>query len=115
MARKKRRPDRKKASGGSGRQEPRLREAMDLLRRGRLSEADELLEALDRRGTPQLDLLTLRLEVALQLRDFRLYQHLAERLLLLRPGDPELLLRLASAYLSCARPALALRTFKAFL
>src|SRR5438093_861169 len=110
----------KRAAGRPKRKVPpsrlmdRLREVETLLRRGKWVEADERLAALDQQYGGPAEVLTLRMQVAVQLQDFQTQLHVAERLAALRPDDPMLQLQLAAAYLNNSWSALALRTFRSF-
>jgi tetratricopeptide (TPR) repeat protein len=93
----------------------RLEEVEDLMRRGRLAEARDLLETLDRRYPGNEDLLALLGQVYHDLQEFGPFQAAAERLHRLAPNRAEYLLQLAGAYLLDTHPFLALRAFRRFL
>ena len=92
-----------------------LSEADSLMRRKRWDEALALLHHLDQRYPHRTEVLTPLLNLYYELQDTRSYQEVCERLLQITPNDPEILLRLAGAYLVNMRPMLGLRTFRHFL
>jgi tetratricopeptide (TPR) repeat protein len=93
----------------------RLEEVEDLIRRGKLPEARDLLEALERRYPGNEDLLFLLASVYHDLQEFTHYQAAVERLHRLAPNRAEYTLQLAGAYLLDGHPFLARRTFCRFL
>jgi tetratricopeptide (TPR) repeat protein len=93
----------------------RLAEVEDLIQRGKLAEARDALEALERRYPGNEDMLALLGSVYHDLQEFGHYQAAAERLHRLAPNRAEYTLQLAGAYLLDAHPVLALRTFRRFL
>ena len=92
-----------------------LDEIETLAARGRLAEANELLLALEQRYPHREEVMAARLNYYFDINDMRRYQPLAERLIRIRPDDPDLTVSLAGAYLSNFRLGLALRTFRRFL
>jgi len=92
-----------------------LAEADGLMRRKKPAEAREILDSLDRRYPNNPDVLGMLVNVNYDLHDMLRYQNACERLIRLTPGDPDVNLGLAGAYLSNVRPVLALRTFQRFL
>jgi len=92
-----------------------LAEADDLMRRKKAAEARELLDSLDRRYPDNPDVLGMLVNVNYDLHDMQGYQNACERLIQLTPGDPDVSLGLAGAYLMNARPVLALRAFQRFV
>jgi tetratricopeptide (TPR) repeat protein len=103
-----------------GKQKPsvlrqQLREAMSLIRQGYLLDAADLLAKLDRPHPEQAEVLALRIDVAALLREHALAQRLAERLVVLKPRDPEARLRLAGTCMANLRPAMAIPEFRRVL
>jgi len=92
-----------------------LAEADELMRRRKAAEARDILDSLDRRYPNHPDVLGMLVNVNYDLHDMEDYQNACERLIRLTPGDPDVNLGLAGAYLSNVRPVLALRTFQRFL
>src|SRR5438309_1094313 len=104
MSKKKRHPARKSAGPSPHPPAPKatpsqlldeLSEAHALMRRRRWDLAAEILERLDKRYPSRDEVLAPLVEVSYQRRDFPSYQSACERLLELRPDDPELTLTLA--------------------
>jgi tetratricopeptide (TPR) repeat protein len=89
--------------------------ADNLIQRKRWAEARDALVRLDRRYHGQSEVLKRLLNVYLDLQDPHGYQETAERLVRLEPENADLVLGLAGSYLETARPALALREFRAFV
>src|SRR5690242_5248907 len=112
---KKRRPGPSRDRPPSPRLAAQLAEAEDLMRRGRLPEAEELLATLEYQHPNQSDVLALRMAVAARVGDLPTQQEACERLIALRPHEPKLQLLLAGSYLEAGRPALAFRAFRLFL
>jgi tetratricopeptide (TPR) repeat protein len=116
MSKKKKGPrGRPKGKGAHARLREQLGEVETLLRRGKWVEADERLEALDRQCGGPAEILALRLQVAVQLKDFATQLEVTERLVALLPDDPMLQLQLAAAYVNNHWSALALRAFHSFV
>jgi predicted Zn-dependent protease len=92
-----------------------LDEAEALARRGKWDEADRQLRELSRAHPRQPDIPACWAKLANRVKDLRSYLEACERLVALRPGDPDLRLALAAAYLRNSWPALGLRTFRDFL
>lgn len=106
-------------SGGADRQ-PRgvygvVQRASLLLEQGDVDEARELLEAEQRRGRAKPESLRLLLDIHHEQRDYVSFCRTCRQLLERSPGDPHLQLMLAGGYLSCGRPAAALRQFRKFV
>ena len=120
VAQRKRRPGGKPALRPPPRKLPNsllagLREAVTLLEREHWGEAAGHLESLNLRHPGHEEVLELLLEASQELEDTPRCQSVSERLLKLRPDDPDLLLILGSAYLANLLPVLSLRTFQRFL
>ncbi len=81
---------------------------------GKLAQARELLEDLDRRYPQQQELLLRLTNVHHDLKDYPEYQAACERLVAVRPSAGFTLM-LAGSYLANLMPILALRTFRRFL
>lgn len=92
-----------------------LHEAAQLLRRRRPQEALAVLQQLEQSYPNDEDLLVLLVNTCFELNDLLGYQDYVERLLRLRPDDPDLLLALASVYAANMHPSLAVPTFRRFL
>jgi tetratricopeptide (TPR) repeat protein len=93
----------------------RLDQARELIEWGRLAQAREILEEADHLHPRRAEVLMALTSVYHELGDKRSLQSACERLLALAPDDPNVVLRLAWAYASNERPALAARTFRKFL
>src|SRR5712692_3475543 len=98
MSKKKRHPARKSAGPSPHPPAPRaappqlldeLSEVDALMRRKRWGQALEILEHLNERHPNRPEVLAPLVEVSYQLKDFPSYQSACERLLELRPDDPE--------------------------
>lgn len=92
-----------------------LQQAQWLIQRKRALEALTLLQEMQKSYPHDEELLARLVNVCINLKDSTSYQHYAEQLLPMRPEDPNLLLGLASAYMSNLYPALAAQTFRRFL
>jgi tetratricopeptide (TPR) repeat protein len=112
---RKRRSVPKPRRSGPGRLLEGLQEADRLMRKKRWAEARNLLEELDRRYPHRPEVLTDLVNVYYELQDTELYQYACERLLKADPGNADVALGLAGAYVANLRPALALRAFRRFL
>lgn len=115
IAKKKRRP-----SGPPARPIPKqviaeLAEAERRISRGQAAAALELLRSLDQVYPNREEILSEMLRAYQELKEFRHYQSVCERLLRLLPNDPELTMALAGSCMLNVRPALALRTYQRFL
>jgi tetratricopeptide (TPR) repeat protein len=112
MSRKKPRKDRSRGKEKPSPLRQQLREAIGLIRQGYLLDAARLLEKLDRPHPEQAAVLAHRIELVALLRDLPLAHELAERLVALRPKDPEAHLRLAGVCMLAMVPGLALPAFR---
>jgi len=92
-----------------------LAEVDDLVEERDLSAARQLLYELDHQYPGRLEVVSFLAEVAYDLGDMESYQYGCEQWLRLEPDNDEVALGLAGAYLSNARPCLALRAFRDFL
>jgi tetratricopeptide (TPR) repeat protein len=92
-----------------------LAEAEALAKDKHWAEARDVLEALDRRYPGQPALLVDLVNAYYELGNIQGYQSAIERLLEAEPDNADATLSLAGAYLTNMRPALALRTFRAFV
>jgi predicted Zn-dependent protease len=92
-----------------------LARAEQLRQDGRLDEAIDLLQKLERHFPNDAGVLALLAATFYDSGDFVGFQFYTERLVPLRPDDPYLLLSLAIAYMENQHPALAARTFRQFL
>ena len=92
-----------------------LIEAERLDRRGESDPARELLDDLDRRYPDRPEVLTALVNVYYELNDIPSYQFACQRLVSLRPDDPDVRLMLAGSCLANGCPALALRNFRLFI
>ena len=116
MARKKRRPQHFHPI----RPQPReltegLAQVLALNKKGRLLEAQTLLEKLNQQYPGQQDVLHLLTNVANDLKDNVTFLKACEALVAVAPENADFLLMLAGAYLNNVFPFLALRTFRKFL
>lgn len=82
---------------------------------GKYAEARSALQDLDDRFPDQEDVLRGLANACHGLKDTVGYQSATERLIKLAPGDPDVALGLAGAYMVNLRPSLALRGFRSFL
>src|SRR5262245_5836622 len=107
MSQKKRKPDKKRFPERklSSKQADLLSDAQSLMRTGRWQSAAEILAQLDREYPNRPEILETRLQVAEHFQDRHQAQDLCERLLLLRPRDPELHLFFAGVCMRNVRPA----------
>jgi tetratricopeptide (TPR) repeat protein len=101
--------------GIPGRLYDALSEAERLDRQGKWVEARELLEDLDRSYPDRAEVLAALVSVYYELGDLASQQHACQRLIRLRPDDPDVCLMLAGSCLTNVRPALALGNFRRFL
>lgn len=92
-----------------------LGEVETMRRRKQWAEMRQALAALDQRYPNNVDVLTGLVNLAYDLKDTQAYQRAAERLIALKPDDPDVTLGLAGAYMTNLHPALARRTFRRFL
>lgn len=120
MSQRKRRPGGRPAARPPVRRLPPsllagLTEAASLMERQRWPEAAAVLEKLNRNYPGREEVLELRLDAAQEIEDVLTCQTTASQLLKFRPDHPDLLLVLASAYLTNTHPALALTTFRSFV
>jgi len=92
-----------------------LRKVETLIRRKRWAEAVEMLESLNHRYANRPEVLSALANTHYELGDMQRYQAVCERLLKTTPGDADLTLALARAYVKNMWPALALRTYRRFL
>jgi tetratricopeptide (TPR) repeat protein len=93
----------------------RLDEVEELIRGGRLADARDRLQAMERLYPGNEDVLILLGQVHHDLQEFGPFQGVAERLHRLAPNRADYLLQLAGAYLLDAHAFLALRAFCRFL
>jgi tetratricopeptide (TPR) repeat protein len=112
MAKKKDRRPARRVRPTSRRLLDGLEEVERLLRRRQKVEARHLLEELDRRHPGREEVLGRLVPLLLELGDVRAYEAGCQRLLKLRPNDPDLALAFGAACLQNAHPALALQTFR---
>ena len=115
MARKKRRPKPKPALPLPRPLVAGLDEAHELFRLGRLAEARDLLESLDRRFPRWLEVVEFLANVAFRLRDARALESAAERLTALQPNAARPAQLLARAHLLNGHVVLALGALRRFL
>lgn len=92
-----------------------LGKAYRLDRQREWDQARDLLQDLDRRYPNRAEVLAGLLNVYYELGDVTSYQFACQRLVSLRPDDPDLRLMLAGSCMENVRPALALRNFRCFL
>lgn len=92
-----------------------LEKADRLDRQRKWAEARDLLEELERRYPGRPEVLTGLVNVYYELGDITSYQFACQRLVSLRPDDPDLSLMLAGSCLANVRPAMALHNFARFL
>lgn len=78
-------------------------------------QAHGILEDLYRRYPDDPEVLSRLLNTSYETGDYERYQEMSESLLTLLPEDAELALALAGAYMLNSRPALARKTFRAYL
>lgn len=116
MSKKKRpeknRPVEKKLSS---KQAERLEQARALQRRARWADAGHVLAQLEHDHPDVPEILLAYLDFAQAVRDTVRCEDLAQRLLVLRPRDPQLLLFAATTHMACVHPALGMRSFREFL
>lgn len=92
-----------------------LGKAYRLDRQRKWDQARDLLQDLDRRYPNRAEVLAGLLNVYYELGDVTSYQFACQRLVSLRPDDPDLRLMLAGSCMENVRPALAIRNFRCFL
>ena len=92
-----------------------LEQAFHLVEHKRLSEAQEILEDLDRCYPDEPEVLAQLAHVTIEQQDWAGFLYASERLAPFAPDDPELQLALAGAYLTNGYPASALATINRFL
>ena len=116
MARKKKnRRSQQKSSGAVPRRlMERLHQVDRVMFAGKLAEARDLLEELDRRYTEEREILLRLTNVYHDLKDYVAFQAACERLVAVKPSAGFTLM-LAGSYLANVMPILALRTFRVFL
>ncbi len=112
MSDKKKRRDRKREQPPPQRVIAGLNEAATRMKQGRMDEAREVLEGLERRHPNDMDVLSALSNVAHQTRDAPLLLRVAERLAELEPRNVGLRMLLAGAYLLNLHVVHALREFR---
>ncbi len=115
MAKKKARARRQAAPAISRRLAEGLAASRELLEEQHWAEARDLLEDLADRFPGRPEALEALLDAYHELNDMQGYEAAAERLVRLKPDDPDLALALADTYLLNMRPARALQAYRHFL
>jgi Flp pilus assembly protein TadD len=115
MAKRKSRTGRGNTSLTGRRWRDELTACEDLLSSGRLTEARDRLEDLDRRHPGRVEILAMLVNVHFEMNDLEGYQLAAERYLVQDPDDADVWLGLAAAYLRNTRVASALHTARQFV
>src|SRR5260370_21498362 len=114
MSKKKRRPNPPAAVSIPKQLITELSEANRLMTRGRVAEAVELLRSLEQAYPNRAEVLAELVNACYELKDFAQHMVACERLLRLRPDDPDVMMVLVGSYMVNMRPALALRTLHRF-
>lgn len=97
------------------RSQSRIAEAAYLIEDGDFVEAEEILTSENRRHPDHPDILNALLYLYQTRQDHRLAAITAERLVQLRPTNPEFWLSMAQGYLFCGRAPMALNAYRHFL
>lgn len=92
-----------------------LQDAVWLSERHEPEHAREKLAALNKQFPHHSDILLPLMNVLYDLKDWAVFQDVAEQLVELRPDDPDILLNLAGSYATNLRPVSALYAFRKFV